>query len=239
VGCAGPSSKPFLQNLSRTAQSVGLFDVASPGMQQAIKRAKIEQQPGHVAPVPAGSNIGPAARTRAPQLMSEGPDPAATNVADTLTLGCASYAAGRNMSMAVLLEELQASHRVSLQQSINRMKAGASCFAAAGVGLNDIPVSLMVANYVAEVGDRAQQGLNAAEAACAAVGQHDGACTVAAECSAVMHEPLREVEGLLRLAQQPVLLQLFDEQTVLELVSGLMSCKQRLRKACGAYIIFP
>ena len=237
VICADPSSNPVLHNPRGTAQSVGLYDVATPGMQHAFKNANVEQQPGPVA-VPGGSNSGPA-RTRASQLMSAGPDPAATNVAAALTAGCAGgAAAGRNMSMAGLLEE-QASHRVSLQQCINRMKEGASCFAAAGVGLNDIPASLVVGNYVAEVGYRVQQGLNAAEAACAAVGQQDEGCTGAAECSAVMHEALREVEGLLRLAQQPVLLQLFDGQAVLELVEGLMSSKQRLRKACGTSIIPP
>lgn len=138
------------------------------------------------------------------------------------------------MSIAVLLEQLQAaaaaagssSAGVSLQQCIDGMKASVSCFG--GVGLNDIPASLLVANYFAEVGERAQQYLNAR---CTA-GQQDGgsACAVsgAAECSSVM----QDVEGLLQLVQQPVLLQLFGQQMVQESVEGLTSCKQRLWKAC-------
>mgnify|MGYP001807048885 FL=1 len=135
--------------------------------------------------------------------------------------------------MSVLLEQLQAtaaaagssSSGVSLQHCIDRIhECVLSCFA--GVGLVNIPASLLVSNFIAGVGERAQQYLNAT----GAVGQQDGIhhSIEAAECSSVM----QEVEGLLQLAQQPVLLQLFGQHMVAELVEGLMSCKEKLWQAC-------
>jgi hypothetical protein len=83
--------------------------------------------------------------------------------------------------------------------------------------LTAIPASLLLTNYIAEVGDRAQQCLSAG-----AVRQQD--INLRADCLAVE----REVEGLLQLSGQPVLLQLLGGQRLQELVEGLMRCKQRL-----------
>jgi hypothetical protein len=89
------------------------------------------------------------------------------------------------------------------------------------VGVDAIPASLLLANHIAEVGDRAQQCLSA-------VGQRDVA---AADCLAVE----QEVEGLLQLSVQPVLLQLLGGHGLQELVDGLMRCKQLLRDThCSA-----
>jgi hypothetical protein len=142
------------------------------------------------------------------------------------------------MSMAVLLEQLQAtaaaagssSSGVSLQPCIDGIQECVlSCFG--GVDLDNIPASLLVSNCIAGVGERAQQYLNATGSVGQQGGVHTG--TEAAECSAVM----QEVEGLLQLAQQPVLLQLFGQHRVEELVEGLTSCKSRLWQA-GIVAVF-
>jgi hypothetical protein len=93
------------------------------------------------------------------------------------------------------------------------MAAAFSC-----VGLDAIPASLLLTNYIAEVGDRAQQCLGA-------VGQQGAAGTRAgSEFLGV----LQEVKGLLQLSSWPVLLQLLGGQRLQELVEGLMRCKQLL-----------
>jgi hypothetical protein len=98
----------------------------------------------------------------------------------------------------------------------------------AGIGLQDIPASLLVANYIAEIGDRAQQCL---EAAAGDAQQQDG--NKAAECSAVVNA----VEGLLQLAVQPVVRQLFGQQQLQELVKGLIRCKQQLSNTLAHFRI--
>jgi hypothetical protein len=90
-----------------------------------------------------------------------------------------------------------------------------------GVSLSDIPAALLLTNYIAETGDRAQQCL---EAAAGAVVHRDGNPSGAAECSAV----LCAVEGLLQLSAQPVARQLLTPHQLQELTPALMSCKQQL-----------
>jgi hypothetical protein len=87
--------------------------------------------------------------------------------------------------------------------------------------LDAIPASLLLTNYIAEVGDRAQQCLNA--------GDVQGAAGLGAGAECLML--LLEVEGLLQLSVQPVLLQLLGKQGLQELVEGLMRCKQLLSEA--------
>jgi hypothetical protein len=105
---------------------------------------------------------------------------------------------------------------------IRELKHSAAQFV--GLGLDAIPASLLVPNYIAEVGDRAQRCLSAA----GAVGQQDaagqGADAASGECLVVM----QEVEGLLQLVAQPVLLQLLGGQRWQELVGGLWRCEKML-----------
>jgi hypothetical protein len=95
------------------------------------------------------------------------------------------------------------------------MRESAACFD--GVDLVAVPASLLLTNYIAEVGDRAQQCLNAGD-----LGQQD--VDQRAECLAVM----QEVEGLLQLSGQPVVQQLLGGQRLQELVEGLKRCEQQL-----------
>ena len=129
------------------------------------------------------------------------------------------------ISMTGLLQQLQSNPGLlngSVGACIQQLERSAACLT--GVGLDTIPASLLLTNYIAEVGDRAQQCLSA-------VGQQGAARTVAgAECLAVMHE----IEGLLQLSVQPVLLQLLGCQRLQELVEGLMRCKQRLSEKLKA-----
>jgi hypothetical protein len=81
-----------------------------------------------------------------------------------------------------------------------------------GAGLDAIPASLLLTNYIAEVGDRAQQCLSAGAV-------QDGALTGAV---------LQEVEGLLQLSLQPVLPQVLGGQQLQEMVGGLYRCKHLL-----------
>jgi hypothetical protein len=119
------------------------------------------------------------------------------------------------MSLVDLLEQLQSP--CNLKTSWRRQVEGsAACFD--GVSPNGIPASVLLANYIAELGSRAQQCLSAG-----AVGQQED--DVGADCLAVM----QEVEGLLQLSSQPVLLQLLGGQGLQELVEGLSKCKQLLR----------
>jgi hypothetical protein len=129
------------------------------------------------------------------------------------------------ISMTGLLQQLQSNPGLlngSVGACIQQLERSAACLT--GVGLDTIPASLLLTNYIAEVGDRAQQCLSA-------VGQQGAARTVAgAECLAVMHE----IEGLMQLSVQPVLLQLLGGQRLQELVEGLMRCKQRLSEKLKA-----
>jgi hypothetical protein len=131
--------------------------------------------------------------------------------------------AGRNISMANLLQQLQSDPCMRsgcAAGCIRELKHSAAQFV--DVGLDAIPASLLVPNYIAEVGDRAQRCLSAA----GAVGKQDGSGADAAsgECLVVM----QEVEGLLQLVAQPVLLQLLGGQQWQELVGGLWRCKKLL-----------
>jgi hypothetical protein len=126
------------------------------------------------------------------------------------------------MSMAALLAQLsQADPSPAGADSLNgcliQLQETGGVFS--GVSLHAIPASLVVANYIAETGDRAQQCLSAAAGDAQ---EQDG--NKAAECSAV----LCAVEGLLQLSVQPVVRQLFGLQPQQELIGGLLSCKQQL-----------
>jgi hypothetical protein len=79
-----------------------------------------------------------------------------------------------------------------------------------------IPASLLLTSYIADVGSRAQQCLNAR-----AAGQQGAGL----EC----FELVQEVEGVLQVAGQPVVLQVFGQQRLQEMVDGLSRCKQQLR----------
>jgi hypothetical protein len=124
--------------------------------------------------------------------------------------------------MAALLQQLNppgasAASETALADCIVQLRESAAVFT--GVALNDIPACLVVTNYIAEIGDRAQQCLKVAAAM-----QRDGNTADSAECFGVVSV----VEGLLQLAVQPVVMQLFGMQKTQELVGGLMSCKQQL-----------
>jgi hypothetical protein len=130
----------------------------------------------------------------------------------------ADVASGRSLSMAHLLQQLQSGPSLGagyVGLFVRLVGGSAACFD--GVRVDAIPASLLLTNYIAEVGDRAQQCLSAR-----AVGQQDD--DRGADFSAVE----REVEGLLQLSGQPVLLQLLGGQRLQELVEGLMRCKQLL-----------
>ena len=95
----------------------------------------------------------------------------------------AAAAAGHCMSLVDLLEQLQSP--CNIKTSCRRQVEGsAACFD--GVSPNGIPASVLLTNYIAELGSRAQQCLSAG-----AVGQQED--DVGADCLAVM----QEVEGLL------------------------------------------
>jgi hypothetical protein len=115
------------------------------------------------------------------------------------------------ISMADFMQQLQSvngSEGGYMGVCIGQLESSVAC--SGGVGLDTIPASLLPTNYVAEVGDRAQQCLSAGAG-------------VGGECLAVM----QEVEGLLQLSGQPVLLQLLGGRQLQELVEGLMRCKQK------------
>ena len=136
---------------------------------------------------------------------------------------------GHSISMADLLQQLQSDPSLGLHAwatggtCIRKMELTAACFD--GVSLHEIPASLLLTCYIAEVGDRAQQCMSAG-----AVGQQGAAHAghvAGAECLAVV----QEVEGLLQLSVHPVLLQVLGGQRLQELFGGLMSCKQLLSAA--------
>jgi hypothetical protein len=124
-------------------------------------------------------------------------------------------AAVHSISMTGLLQLLQSDPSLETSICIRQLRYSAACFE--GVSLKAIPASLLLTNYIAAVGDRAQQCLSAG-----VVGQQDA--EVGAECFALM----QEVEGLLQLSGQPVLLQLLGGLRLQELVDGLTRCKQQL-----------
>jgi hypothetical protein len=120
--------------------------------------------------------------------------------------------------MTGLLQQLQSDPSLEGSACIRQLRDSAAGFE--GVSLKAIPASLLLTNYIAAVGDRAQRCLSAE-----VVGQQ--AAEVGAECFAL----LQEVEGLLQLSRQPVLLQLLGGQMLQELVDGVNRCKQLLTEA--------
>jgi hypothetical protein len=153
-------------------------------------------------------------------ILSGSVQRAVTGIAAEFKLPSAgSAAAGRTLGMAAFSEQcnpagLSTAGGSTLEDCLKQLWESAGLFT--GVALNDIPASFLLTNYIAETGDRAQQCLSAAADDAM---QWDGA---AAECSAVVCA----VEGLLQLAVQPVVRQLFGPQHIQELIGGLMSCKQ-------------
>jgi hypothetical protein len=128
---------------------------------------------------------------------------------------------GRSISMADLLQQLQSEASLGtgcVNSCIRQLESRVACLS--GVGVDAIPVSLLLTNHIAEVGDRAQQCISAGDAG----KQGPARAGVRAECFAVM----QEVEGLLQLSGQPVLLQLLGDQGLEELTKGLSRCKQQL-----------
>ena len=160
-------------------------------------------------------------------LVASVPYAAAVSNADGMWEGSNAAAAaaaaaaftGYNISIADLLQQLQSDPSVGADlcaTCTKQLRDSAACFG--GVALDAIPASLLLTNYIAEVGDRAQQCLSTA-------GQQDRTAAGArAECLAVM----QEVEGLLQISGQPVLLQLLGGQRLQDLVGGLVGCKQLL-----------
>jgi hypothetical protein len=132
-------------------------------------------------------------------------------------------AAGRSISTADLLQRLHSDPSLGFD-------CGATCLrqlhksAAAAKQLfgressDAILASLLLTNYIAEVGDRAQLFLGAE-------GQYGEArMRACSECLALT----QEVEGLLQLSGQPALLQLLGGQKLQVLVEGLTRCKPLL-----------
>jgi hypothetical protein len=126
-----------------------------------------------------------------------------------------------NISIADLLQQLQSDTSFSSGWGIaciRRLRDSSACFK--GVGLDTIPALLLLTNYIAEVGDRAQQCMNAA-----GVGLQDAAQARARfECLAL----LQEGDGLLQLSGLPVMLKLLEGQRLQQLVGGLQRVKQLL-----------
>jgi hypothetical protein len=121
--------------------------------------------------------------------------------------------------MADLLQQLQPNPSVGLGcggACLQKLQISAACFG--GVSLKAIPASLLLTNYIADVGDRAQQCLGTVKR------YGEARMRACSECLAL----LQEVKGLLQLSVQPVLLQLLGGQRLQELVEGLMRCKQLL-----------
>ena len=125
----------------------------------------------------------------------------------------------RSVSTASLLHQLRSNPSLGVgcgAACVRQLKRSAACFG--GGDVTAVPASLLLTNYIADVGDRAQQCLGAR-------GQQGAAHTGArARCWGVM----QEVEGLLQLSAQPVLVQLLGGQRLHELVERLMRCTQLL-----------
>jgi hypothetical protein len=176
---------------------------------------------GHVTATPAG----PQQSSDWTPASDDGEAAAAAADAECEVGTSAAAASGRSMSMATLLQQLSqqesSSHKAGGAGShgsfLKLLEESAQVFA--GIGPQDIPASLVVTNYIAETGDRAQQCLEAVTTA-----TQQGVGDRVAECSAVVGA----VEGLLQLAVQPVVRQLFGPQQLQELIGGLIRCKQQL-----------
>ena len=181
---------------------------------------------------PVGMPVGVNCACQIPGTASDSVTAAAASTAEYSCDGSAAAAAvagaaaGRSMSIAAFLEQLSApnlwARPGSLTDCLEQLQETAGVFT--GVSLHDIPASLVVTNYISETGDRAQQCL---EAAAGATVQQDGTGVTragAAQCNAVVCA----VEGLLQLAVQPALRQLFSPQQQQELMGGLVTCKQQL-----------
>ena len=147
------------------------------------------------------------------------PAPAAVVVSGAGFGYCAAAVrtAGHGISMAGLLQQLQSDPSLEGSGCIEQLRDSAAVFK--GVDLKAIPASLLLTNYIAEVGDRAQQCLNAG-----AVRQQD--IDVGSDCFPLM----QDVQGLLQLSRQPVVQQLLGGQRLQELVEGLYKCKQQLNE---------
>jgi hypothetical protein len=221
VGCRQGAAAAAVAAAGATA-SAGLVCYAAPvlltasaaaaagGTAEAASIAQLDQQQlggGHTD----GGNSRPLSEP-GPAAVAALPAEHGTPASNML------FVFGHSISMAALLQQLQSNPSLGAgcESAFARLLGdSAACFE--GVGLTAIPASLLLTNYIAEVGDRAQQCLSAG-----AVRQQD--INLRADCLAVE----REVEGLLQLSGQPVLLQLLGGQRLQELVEGLMRCKQRL-----------
>jgi hypothetical protein len=177
---------------------------------------------------PVGAGVAMNCALQTSRIVS-GSAAAAASAAESGRDGYAAAAAAsrQSMSMAALLEELtppdmSVAVDTALTGCIKQLQESAGVFS--GVSLSDIPASLVVTNYAAETGDRAEQCLAPGRTAAGTAMQRDGTAADAAECSAV----LQDVEGLLQLSVQPVVRQLLGTQHLQKLIRGLLSCKQQL-----------
>lgn len=129
-------------------------------------------------------------------------------------------AAGADMSLAALLDQLQqsldpassngsnyAQHLVQLQEKAAKHFPG--------MNLNDVPAVVVVMSYFLAVEEGVGQVLAAAHA-----------------LPGVLLAAQQDVDGLLQLAEQPPMPLLFTQSELHSLVEGLLECKNQLSECC-------